>query len=177
MEPFNIDVRPAPIRERPRLGQLYHAHFADPRRERLFLSSLSFFLTIIIVRGITHAIRAGFGPFHNITAGALHIHHLVPGIVLLLAVGYLQLLQPRVQGRLWLDVERLLAILYGLGAGLTLDEFALWLHLQDVYWLPQGHESWNAIELFFSILSIGWWGGPFFRALGHDTLRFLRRLD
>ena len=66
------------------LKELYHFHFRDERRERLFLASLSFVVTFAIVRGITHAIRAGVGPFHNVSSGGLHIHHLVWGIVLLL---------------------------------------------------------------------------------------------
>ena len=75
------------------LSGLYRHHFRDQRRERMFLSSVSFFLTFATVRGITHAIRAGLGPFHNLTAGRTHVHHLVPGILLVELVGYLWLLQ------------------------------------------------------------------------------------
>jgi hypothetical protein len=53
-----------------------------------------------------------------------------------------------------------------MGAALTLDEFALWLNLRDVYWETQGRESVDAVLLFASLLSIGAWGGPFLAALG-----------
>src|SRR5437868_10656657 len=108
------------------LKELYHFHFRDERRERLFLASLSFVVTFAIVRGITHAIRAGVGPFQNVSSGGLHIHHLVWGIVLLLVVGYVWLLEVGV-GSSW--VASLTAITFGIGAALALDEFALWLNL------------------------------------------------
>jgi hypothetical protein len=146
---------------RRRLGPFYRQQFRDPRRERAFLASLSFYLAFVLVRGITHAIRAGVGPFHNVSAGGLHIHHLVWGILLLLAIGYLWLLQIGTTGdgpsrRL----SRVTACLYGVGAALTLDEFALWLRLQDVYWDPQGRESVDAVILFGALLSITFWGRP-----------------
>src|ERR1700687_660922 len=75
------------------LQRIYHAHFLNERRERLFLASLGFLLTFAIVRAITPLIRAGVGPFHNVGAGGLHIHHLVWGILLLLVVGYVWLIE------------------------------------------------------------------------------------
>src|SRR5260370_18234096 len=75
------------------IKDLYTFHFRDERRERLFLASLSFLVTFGIIRGITHAIRAGVGPFHNVSSGGLHIHHLVWGILLLLVVGSVWLLE------------------------------------------------------------------------------------
>jgi hypothetical protein len=149
-----------------RLGELYREHFGAPRRERLFLASLSFYLTFALVRAITHAIHAGVGPFHNISAGGLHIHHLVWGILLLLLVGYLWLIGVGVGAAgspAWLS--RATALGYGVGAALTLDEFALWLRLEDVYWARQGRESVRAVMLFGAFLSVGLLGGPFFRAI------------
>ena len=150
-----------------RTAELYFEHLAsDLRRERMFLASVAFFLTFGIVRAITHAIRAHVGPFHNITHGTEHIHHLVWGILLLLVVGYLWL-QEVGTGRGWLS--SLTALLFGLGAALTLDEFALWLTFQDVYWSRQGRDSVDAVILFGGLLSIGWWGSPFFRALVREV--------
>ena len=144
------------------LKRLYHFHFQDERRERLFLASVAFLVTFAIVRGITHLIRAGVGPFHNVTSGGLHIHHLVWGILLLLVVGYVWLLEVGV-GSTW--VASLTAIAFGVGAALTLDEFALWLNMQDVYWDRQGRESVDAVIIFAGLLSVGIWGWPFLRAL------------
>ena len=146
---------------------LYNLHFQDERREKLFLASVGFLLTFGIVRAITHLIRAGVGPFHNVDTGTLHIHHLVWGIFLLLLVGYAWLVQP---GSTWFS--RITSFAYGVGAALTLDEFALWLNLQDVYWARQGRESIDAVVIFAALLSVGIWGYPFLGGLGR---RFLRR--
>ena len=156
-----------------RLRRFHILHFADKRRERLFLASLGFLAGFVIVRLITHAIRAGRGPFHNIGSNGLHVHHLVWGIFLLLATGY---------GWLWHGgdarggraLARVLALMYGVGAALTLDEFALWLHLRDVYWEHQGRASLNAVAIFGTLVSIGLWGGPFLRAVGLEVGRAIR---
>ena len=58
--------------------------------------------------------------------------------------------------------SRLLSILYGVGAALTLDEFALWLNLRDVYWSPEGRASIDMVILFGSLLAAGAWGAPLF---------------
>ncbi len=144
------------------LRDLYTFHFRDERRERLFLASVAFLVTFGTVRGITHMIRANIGPFHNVTSGGLHIHHLVWGILLLLVVAYMWLLEVGV-GSSW--VASLTAIAFGIGAALTLDEFALWLNLSDVYWERQGRESIDAVLIFGGLLSAGVWGWPFFRGL------------
>jgi hypothetical protein len=151
------------------LKRLYTFHFQDERRERLFLASLGFLVTFGIVRGITHLIRAGIGPVRNVTAGGLHVHHLVWGILILLGVGYLWLIEQGV-GSSW--VASISAIAFGVGAALTLDEFALWLNLQDVYWQGAGRESIDAVVIFAALLSAGIWGGPFLAAL---TSRLWRR--
>jgi hypothetical protein len=149
---------------------LYQKHFRNARRERAMLSSGSFFTTFASVRIITHAIRAGRGPFRNVSAGGKHIHHLVWGILLLLVIGYAWLLQIGVgvgEDRRWM---RATSLLYGMGAALTLDEFALWLNLADDYWLPQGRESIDAVLLFGAFLSFTTWGKPFFSDLSHILL-------
>ena len=154
------------------LSQLYHFHFKSERRERLFLASLGFLLTFGTVRAITHLIRAGVGPFQNVSTGGLHIHHLVWGIALLLIVGYVWLIQEGTgEGRIPSWFSRVTAFAYGIGAALTLDEFALWLNLQDVYWAKQGRESIDAIVIFASLLSVGIWGHPFLNAVARYAFR------
>jgi len=59
---------------------IYREHFADARRERLFLSWLAFFLTFAIVRAITYTIHTGRGPLHDVVVVGMHLHHLVLGI-------------------------------------------------------------------------------------------------
>ena len=74
------------------------------------------------------------------TSSGLHIHHLVWGIVTIMATGFLMFsFQP---GSPWAEI---LAVLFGIGCGLTLDEFALWLHLEDVYWAAEGRSSVDAV--------------------------------
>lgn len=156
-----------------RLRSIYREHFRETPRERLFLASVAFFLTFAIVRAITHAIRAGVGPFHDVvSASGRHIHHMVWGILLLLIVGYGWLAQVGTGegGNTW--AGRVMALLYGIGAGLVLDEFALWLNLRDVYWTAEGRISIGAVFLFGGLLSVGIWGGRFFHALARETLRF-----
>jgi hypothetical protein len=156
-----------------RVGHVYRRHFGDnPRRERLFLSSVAFTRTWGATRAITHAIRRGIGPFHNVGVGGRHIHHLVFGIAGLLGSGYLWLIQVGTGGRGGDDrLSRLTTVLYGSGAALTLDEFALWLNLEDVYWAREGRESIDAVVFFGALLSCGVWGGPFLRELAQEMHR------
>jgi hypothetical protein len=142
------------------LRRLYSFHFRDERRERLFLTVLGFGVTVGIVRTITAMIRAGVGPVHNVTAGGLHIHHLVWGILLLILVGVIWLLEFGVGSSL---VSTLTALAFGVGAALVLDEFALWLNLSDVYWQRQGRESLEALAFFGGVLVAGTAGWPFLR--------------
>ena len=158
-----------------RLSALYRRHFRDPRRERMFLASLCFFITFALTRLTTHYLRG------SATAGGLfihgtHVHHLVWGIVVLLGGGYLWLLAPRDAAGA-ARFGRLTSILYAVGAALTLDEFALWLRLRDVYWEREGRASIDAVMLFGALISAGLWGGPFVRAIGRHVLRpWLRKL-
>ena len=59
--------------------------------------------------------------------------------------------------------RRVRAVVFGLGAALVLDEFALILNLADVYWAPQGRESIDAVILFGALLAAGAWGAPLFK--------------
>jgi len=153
------------------LTELYRFHFKDEARERLFLASVAFLVTFGIVRLITHAIRAGVGPFHNVSSGGFHIHHLVWGILILLVVGYVWLIEKAV-GSSWL--ASITAIAFGVGAALTLDEFALWLNLRDVYWEEAGRASVDAVVIFASLLSVGIWGHPFLRAVAGELIKVFR---
>jgi hypothetical protein len=144
---------------------LYHKHFDNPRKERQLFSTCSFFASFAAVRLITHAIRAERGPFRNITPGGKHIHHMTFGISGLLTVGYLWLLEigTNEQRR----GSRVTSSLFGSGAALTLDEFALWLNLEDDYWTKQGRESIDAVVLFGSLLVLSSLGKGFFADLLH----------
>ena len=121
----------------------YARDIRDSGKEPAMLLTLAFLITFGVVRLITYSIRnERLHLFRNVTTkGGLHIHHLVPGMLLVLASGYLSLV-------LTAHVPvQLLAIVFGIGAALVLDEFALWLRLADVYWEPEGRESIDAVML------------------------------
>jgi len=101
---------------------------------------LAFLVTFLVTRLVVRAIRTGRGPFRDASVGGVHVHHEVYGIFLLLGTGTLEFTYR--PGPPWVQ---LLAVLFGAGAALTLDEFALWLHLEDVYWSRQGRSSIDAV--------------------------------
>ncbi|WP_406285192.1 hypothetical protein [Embleya sp. NBC_00896] len=100
----------------------------------------AFVLTFAVTRLITRLIRAGKGPFRNMVVGQVHVHHQVYGIFLMLIAGALEFAYE--PGGVWRQV---LAGLFGMGAALTLDEFALLVHLDDVYWSKDGRKSVDAV--------------------------------
>src|SRR5262249_22246750 len=104
-------------------------------------------LSFGFIRFSTRMIRAQVSWWPgNVTPGGMHIHHLVFGIVLLMLSGFLAFaIQPDSP---WLEI---LAGLFGVGVGLTLDEFALWLYLEDVYWAEEGRSSVDAV-IFAAII-------------------------
>jgi len=150
-----------------RLGFLIRSTIPDRPRRRMFIASLSFLFTFIGVRLLVQLIMHNEGPFQWVMVGGRHIHHLVWGILILLLVGYGWLLDlGRSHSPLSIFFSRLMSVSYGVGAALTLDEFALWLNLEpDLYWSHAGRLSIDAVILFGGILAVGAWGAPFFRAM------------
>jgi len=119
-------------------------HFLDEPAQRAgFVLLGMFLLSFLFIRTSARLIRSprvSWWPGSVKTSSGLHLHHLVWGIVLVLLSGFLNFaLAP---GGVWLDV---LAGLFGVGAGLTLDEFALWVRLEDVYWAEEGRASLDAV--------------------------------
>lgn len=123
------------------LASTYREVIVDEGSQPLLLMLVAFGATFGITRFITHSIRVErFTWLGNLEAGDTHIHHLVWGIVLLLISGLLAVVvQPPLE---------VTGIVFGIGAALTLDEFALWLHLDDVYWSEQGRQSIDAVIVF-----------------------------
>src|SRR6202142_1953995 len=113
-----------------KLGLVIHQQIPDRPQRRLFLASVSFFITFAGVRLLVASITHHIGPFGYVEMGGRHIHHLVWGILLLLITGYATLAEVGTGDTpLSILASRTLAIGYGIGAALTLDEFALWLNL------------------------------------------------
>ena len=113
----------------------------DQRAGLILLGAM--LLSFGFIRFSTRMIRAEVSWWPgNVTPGGLHIHHLVFGIVAMMVAGFLAFaIQP---GSPWFEI---LAALFGIGVGLTLDEFALWLYLEDVYWSEEGRRSVDAVIL------------------------------
>jgi hypothetical protein len=150
-----------------RLGFLVRSTIPDRPRRRMFIASVSFVVTFAGVRVLVSSIVHGQGPFGWVMVGGRHIHHLVWGILILLLVGYGWLMDlGRSHSPTSIFYSRLMSISYGVGAALTLDEFALWLNLDaNAYWTRQGRASIDAVIFFGGLLAVGTWGAPFFRGL------------
>lgn len=107
---------------------------ASPRENALLNLLVAYAGTAGLVRLSTHTIRARgtFGPFQDASVGGRHIHHFIPGIVLALVSGAASIISRNE------DLDRWFALPFGAGAALTLDEAALLVELDDVYWSEEG---------------------------------------
>ncbi|MET9521757.1 hypothetical protein [Streptomyces coeruleorubidus] len=128
----------------------FERNIMEPGKLPLLLALVSFVLTFLITRGITRLIRAGKGPFRNISgSGGVHVHHVVPGVILTIVGGF-----GAVAGGQYGFGSALAAVIFGIGAGLVLDEFALVLHLADVYWTEAGRKSVEMVVLTASLVGL-----------------------
>lgn len=118
----------------------------NSKRLSQILVLISFLITFVIAR---FAADNDLFVVVSTKGGPLHIHHLVPGIILLLISGYIGL---AFYNRFRL--RNFMAVIFGIGAALTVDEFALWLYLEDVYWEKEGRHSIDAIIIITIILTI-----------------------
>src|SRR6476469_868532 len=132
----------------------YQRVLVDTGRAAAVWALIGFLVTFAITRGITRRIRVkknapveetvdnsdSGGGFSDIYIAGVHVHHQVWGILLILLSGLLEFRYD--PGSPWTEV---LAALFGVGAALALDEFALWFHLDDVYWGEDGRKSIDAI--------------------------------
>ena len=124
-------------------------NFTAPGRLPLTLLFIAFLTTFVITRTITRLIRAGKGPFHDNVASGVHIHHSIPGIILTIGGGF-----GSVAAHGAAPMAAISAILIGVGSSLVLDEFALLLHLQDVYWSSEGQLSVQVVMLTGAVLGL-----------------------
>lgn len=116
----------------------YTEHIYDAGKEPLFALLVSFLIAFALTRGYTRVARKrGWGSGN---VGGVHLHHVVPGIILVLIAGLLSFTTYAFDD----IVDTVAAILFGVGAALVLDEFALIFHLKDVYWSTEGRSSIDA---------------------------------
>jgi hypothetical protein len=133
------------------ITRAYDHHIQAPGKELHFLILIAFVLSFGFIRTSAHMIRAqvSWWPGNVQTKSGTHVHHLVWGILLLLSMGYIGIASSL--GTPWLEI---VAVLFGIGMGLTMDEFALWLNLQDVYWQEKGRQSIDAVMVTTTLLVI-----------------------
>ena len=151
----NLEPSPGAVR------RAFHEELGPGEQSALF-SWLAFTVTFAGLRALTYSIRAGKGPFRNISVGGEHLHHYLWGIGLLSGVGAIA-----VRGEERHRRHPAVAISYGSGLALIVDEFALLLELKDVYWARQGRLS---IDVGIGAIAAA---GSYFAAL--PVLRRLRR--
>lgn len=115
----------------------------------LYLLFAAFLITFVVTRIITRLIRSGRGPFRDNVVGGVHIHHAVPGLLLLVVGAVVSVavngVSPAAEGG---------AVLIGIGMSLVFDEFALILHLRDVYWAREGQLSVQVVTLTLAFLGL-----------------------
>jgi hypothetical protein len=124
---------------------------SEPGRESGFLVLLAFLISFSFIRTSARLMRSPRVPWWpgSVEAGGVHIHHLVWGISLVLIAGFAAFVSD-----LYAPWWQVTAVAFGIGAGLTLDEFALWVYLRDVYWSTEGRDSIDAVILATLLASL-----------------------
>ncbi|WP_225798773.1 hypothetical protein [Streptomyces sp. NK15101] len=151
------------------MGHWFSRNIVEPGKLPMLLALTSFVLTFLVTRTVTRLIRAGKGPFRNVSSGGLHIHHVVPGVVLTVLGGFGAVASDR-----YGVAAAVFAVVFGIGAGLVLDEFALILHLDDVYWSDEGRKSVEVVVLTAALVLLTLSG---FSPLGVNDMTTEERQD
>jgi hypothetical protein len=124
------------------MGLDFFSSASEPGRDSGFLVLLAFLTSFLFIRTsarLARSPRVTWWP-GSVEAGGVHLHHLVWGISLLLISGFAAFVSD-----LYSPWWQITSIAFGIGAGLTLDEFALWVYLRDVYWAKEGRDSIDAV--------------------------------
>ncbi|KKQ65304.1 MAG: hypothetical protein US86_C0012G0019 [Candidatus Daviesbacteria bacterium GW2011_GWA2_38_24] len=132
------------------LRRIYYETIGKYQEVVSFIVLLSFLVTFIIARLVVYLMDAGVVPDFYLAVGQTHVHHLNYGIFLLAVVGYLALIFHNEK------INESLSVLYGIGLGLTFDEFALWLRLQNDYYARATYEA--VIVIIVLLLNIVYFG-------------------
>ena len=147
----------------------HHYNRLDLGRRVAIRALGAFLVTFAVLRILTAIIHFELfphGPFGNlVTKSGLHIHHLFWGILLLMLTGFVALATRTPKWHLRI------AMVFGVALALTLDEFALWLRLADVYWSPEGIESIKATIVAAALLALYAYGQSFWHAAVKEMFR------
>lgn len=149
----------------------WREYVQDPGREGIFLVLAAFLGSFVFIRTSARMIRSDRFPWWpgSVVTGGVHLHHLVWGIVLMMSGGTLGF---ALGGQApWFQVS---AVIFGIGVGLTFDEFALWVYLRDVYWAREGRQSIDAVAITAAFMGLIFLGiNPLKIATGDDVLATL----
>lgn len=120
-------------------------------RQWLFLVLLGFVGSFAFIRMSTRLMRSPRAPWWpgSVSTGGVHVHHLVFGIVAMMVAGSISFAGFAVG-----PIYEICAVVFGVGIGLTIDEFALWVHLDDVYWAEDGRRSIDATVIAVAVLGL-----------------------
>ncbi len=138
------------------VSRFWQDQLVDHHRELIFLVLVGFLLSFLFIRASTRLMRSPkvpWWPGSIVSDSGLHVHHLVFGIITMMLAGAIGFAD---QGKTFLS--GIAAFGFGVGIGLTIDEFALWLHLDDVYWAEEGRRSIDATVILTVVLAMMMFG-------------------
>lgn len=152
-------------------ADLWREYVQEPGREGIFLVLAAFLGSFVFIRTsarMSRSDRFPWWPGSVVTDSGVHLHHLVWGIVLMMAGGTIGF---ALDGQMpWFGVA---AVLFGIGVGLTFDEFALWIYLRDVYWAREGRTSIDAVAVTAAFMGLVFLGVNPLQFTGDDVLATL----
>jgi hypothetical protein len=134
------------------ISDFWNDQLAEHDRQWLFLVLLGLVVSFGFIRLSTRLMRSPrvpWWPGSIVSDGGLHVHHLVFGIVLMIAAGTISFAGFAVS-----PIYEICAFGFGVGIGLTIDEFALWVHLEDVYWAKEGRSSVDAAVIATGLMGL-----------------------
>ena len=132
------------------ISDFWNDQLVEHDRQWLFLVLLGFVGSFAFIRMSTRLMRSPrvpWWPGSVVSESGVHVHHLVFGIVAMMIAGTISF-----AGFATSPIYEICALVFGIGIGLTIDEFALWVHLDDVYWAKEGRQSIDATVIAVAAL-------------------------
>jgi hypothetical protein len=152
-------------------SELWREYVQEPGRQGIFLVLAAFLGSFLFIRTsarLSRSDRDSWWPGSVVTDSGVHLHHLVWGIVSMMVGGSLGFATNGQEP--WFELS---AILFGIGVGLTFDEFALWVYLRDVYWASEGRTSIDAVAIVAAFMGLVFLGVNPLKVTGDDVLATL----
>jgi hypothetical protein len=134
------------------ISDFWNDQLVEHDRQWLFLVLVGFVGSFVFIRMSTRLMRSPrvpWWPGSIVSEGGVHVHHLVFGIVAMMVAGTISF-----AGFATSPIYEACAVVFGIGIGLTIDEFALWVHLDDVYWAEEGRQSIDATVIAVAALGL-----------------------